>query len=184
MKKYINVAQDTAGNALTSATVTVVAYPGLGAVTIYSDEGVTVVSGSIVSTNSRGEFSFYAPPGRYNLNIRSGGAVVQTVTDVQIDDDGLTKVSADKGDAAATLTIGTSEQTSQWNTPLTAVRAVTLSTTGAYSGAKFRIVRTAAATGASALNVGTGPLKALAAGQWCDVEHNGSAWMLTAFGSL
>ena len=93
-------------------------------------------------------------------------------------------VSTDKGDAAATLTVGTSEQTNQWNTPITADRAVTLSTTGAVSGSKFRIVRTAAATGAFNLNVGTGPLKALTAGQWCDVEYDGSAWMLTAFGSL
>jgi hypothetical protein len=93
-------------------------------------------------------------------------------------------VSADKGDAAATLTAGSSEQISVWSTPLTADRAVTLSTAGAYNGASFRVVRTAAATGAFNLNVGTGPLKALAAGQWCDVHYNGSAWVLTASGSL
>lgn len=94
------------------------------------------------------------------------------------------QVSADVGNAAKTLLWRRSESTQQWNTALTADRAVTLSTTGAVSGAKFRIVRTAAATGAFNLNVGTGPLKALAAGQWCDVEYTGSAWMLTAFGSL
>lgn len=93
-------------------------------------------------------------------------------------------VSADKGDAAATLTIGTSEQTNVWNTPLTAGRAVTLSTTVAYNGAKFRIRRTAAATGAFNLNVGTGPLKALGIGAWCDVVYNGSAWELDAYGTL
>lgn len=98
----------------------------------------------------------------------------------------LDAVSADKGDAAATLTVGTSEPTVIWNTPLTADRAVTLSTTGAYNGAKFRIVRTASSTGAFNLNVGTGPLKALAVGTWCDVEYNGNtaAWMLTAYGAL
>lgn len=93
-------------------------------------------------------------------------------------------VSADKGDAAATLTVGTSESTSVWNTPLAANRAVTLSTTNAVNGAKFRVVRTAAATGAFALNVGTGPLAALDPGEWCDVEYDGSAWILTAFGAL
>jgi hypothetical protein len=93
-------------------------------------------------------------------------------------------VSADNGDAAKTLTARTSEDIQRWGTPLTADRAVTLSTTGAFKGAKFRIVRTAAATGAFNLNVGTGPLKALTAGQWCDVVHTGSAWMLTAAGSL
>ncbi len=94
-------------------------------------------------------------------------------------------VSADKGDAAATLTIGSSETTAIWNTALTADRAVTLSTSGAFSGAKFRIVRTASATGAFNLNVGTGPLKAMGtAGSFCDVEYNGTAWMLTAYGTL
>jgi predicted phage tail protein len=93
-------------------------------------------------------------------------------------------VSADNGDAAATLTVATSEITQVWNTPLTADRAVTLSTTGAYNGAVFKIVRTAAATGAYNLNVGTGPLKALAAGTWCEVKYDGSAWILTAYGAL
>lgn len=94
------------------------------------------------------------------------------------------QVGADVGDTNKTLTVGLSEPTQVWDTALTADRSVSLSTTGAYNGAKFRIVRTANATGAFNLNVGTGPLKALAVGEWCDVEYNGSAWMLTAFGSL
>lgn len=94
------------------------------------------------------------------------------------------RVSDDHGDADATLQIGESERTNIWNTPLTADRAVTLETDGAYNGAKFRIVRTAAATGAFSLNVGAGPLKALGAGEWCDVEFDGSAWVLTAHGTL
>ena len=96
----------------------------------------------------------------------------------------IPSVSADKGNAAATLTAGTSDTTNVWNTVITADREVTLSTTGVWKGAKLRVIRTAAATGAFNLNVGTGPLKALAAGQWCDVEYDGSAWILTGFGSL
>lgn len=96
----------------------------------------------------------------------------------------VAKVDADNGDAGVTVVLGTDSPTQVWNTPLTADRGCTLSTSGAYSGGRFRVVRTASATGASNLNVGTGPLKALAAGQWCDVEYNGSAWILTAFGSL
>lgn len=91
-------------------------------------------------------------------------------------------VSADAGDAAKTLVATADEPTQVWSTTLTADRAVTLSTARATSGARFRIVRSAA--GAFDLNVGTGPLKALAAGEWCDVEYNGSAWFLSAFGSL
>jgi hypothetical protein len=93
------------------------------------------------------------------------------------------RVSADYGNADAILYVG-DPITSIWNTALTGNRSAGLDTTGAYNGAKFRIVRTAAATGAFNLNVGTGPLKALAAGQWCDVEYNGSSWILSAFGSL
>lgn len=92
--------------------------------------------------------------------------------------------AADNGNAAKTLTDGASEDTQIWDTAITADRAVTLSTTGVEDGAKFRTVRTASATGAFNLNVGTGPLKALAAGEWCDVEYDGSAWVLTAFGAL
>lgn len=90
------------------------------------------------------------------------------------------------GDAAATLTYGTSAPTNVWVTPLTADRAVTLATAGLQGGETFHIVRSAAATGAFNLNVGTGPLKALAAGQWCDVKYSASsaAWMLVRFGSL
>ena len=91
------------------------------------------------------------------------------------------RVSADNGDAAATLAAGQSAPTQRWATTLTADRAVTLSTT-AWTGAKFRIVRTGG--GAFNLNVGTGPLKALAANTWADVEFTGSAWMLTAYGAL
>lgn len=91
-------------------------------------------------------------------------------------------VVADVGNAAKTLSVAVSDEVQVWNTPLTADRAVTLSATSAYPGATFRIVRTAAATGAFSLNVGTGPLRALDAGEWCDVTWNGSAWFLAAYG--
>ena len=95
-------------------------------------------------------------------------------------------VSTDNGDAAATLTAGKNALTQRWATPLGAVRAVTLSTTGAYTGARFRIVREGTATGSSNLNVGTGPLKALAVGTWCEVEFVdvSTGWRLTAYGAL
>lgn len=93
-------------------------------------------------------------------------------------------VSADYGNAAGSLYGYMEYRTHIWNTELTADRAVALSTTATQSGAKFRIVRTAAAIGAFNLNVGTGPLKALGIGEWCEVEFNGAAWVLTAYGTL
>jgi hypothetical protein len=93
-------------------------------------------------------------------------------------------VGADRGNNAATLVPSVDASTQRWATAITADRAVALPTTNAYLGAKFRIVRTAAATGAFNLNVGTGPLKALAPGTWCEVEFDGSAWLLTQYGAL
>jgi hypothetical protein len=101
-------------------------------------------------------------------------------------DPSLIDISANMGDANATLTAHVDPITVVFSSPLTVARTVALSTTNA-DGGNFRIVRTAASTGAFALNVGTGPLKALAtAGAWCDVRYNDTtgAWMLTAAGTL
>jgi hypothetical protein len=94
-------------------------------------------------------------------------------------------VSPDNGNSGASLMAGVSALTQIWNTPITAARAVALLTSGAINGSRFRIVRTAACTGAFNLNVGTGPLKAMATpGSFCDVDFNGTAWVLTAYGAL
>lgn len=85
-------------------------------------------------------------------------------------------------DADATLTPFTSAQTQVYTGTLTADRTITLSTTNAVAGMTWKIVRTGA--GAFVLNVGTGPLKALAQNTWCEVTYNGSAWALTAYGAL
>jgi len=92
--------------------------------------------------------------------------------------------TATYGDVAATLTPQTSAAINLFTTTLTADRAVTLTTTNAVDGQYFRIVRSAG--GAFNLNVGTGPLKALAASEWCDVHYDATAgaYVLTAYGSL
>lgn len=90
-----------------------------------------------------------------------------------------------RGDVAVTIIPGTDVVTQRWTSALTADRAVTLSTTGAVRGNRFRITRESGATGAFNLNVGTGPLKALgAAGTWSEVYYDGSSWVLTASGTL
>ena len=95
-------------------------------------------------------------------------------------------MSADNGDASKNLTVGTSERTQRWATVLTAERTADLQSTGAYTGARFRAERLESATGGYALSVKTGStvLARLAAGQWADVEHTGSAWILVARGNL
>lgn len=95
----------------------------------------------------------------------------------------LPNMSADKGDAIATLTVGTDSLTQQWKTALTASRAVTLSTTGAYDGATFRIVRTGGDTGGPwALTNAT--FGSIYVNQFADVQYDGSAWKLVSKGTL
>lgn len=128
----------------------------------------------------------YVPSGSDNNSFRRytiTGNISNAGTGNTFDDVPL--VSADKGNAAATLTTGLSESTAIWATPLTGGRAVTLSTEGCREGSTFTIIRTATATGVYNLNVGTGPLKALAsAGTWCKVKYDGSAWFLAEYGTL
>jgi hypothetical protein len=94
-------------------------------------------------------------------------------------------VSADNGDADATLVWGEDETTQVWATTLTVDRTVTLSTTNAVNGARFHILRTLAATGDFDLSIGTGPLITLPVGnEWCDVQYDGSAWIVVAYGTI
>lgn len=86
------------------------------------------------------------------------------------------------GDEAISVNVSDDAETLRFNTALTTGRLITVSSTNAYNGAKFRVVRTSAATGASTLNVGG--LKSLAVSEWCDIEHDGTSWRLTAFGGL
>jgi hypothetical protein len=99
---------------------------------------------------------------------------------------GLRGLTADVGDAAATLTVGTSFTTQRWATALTVDRTATLATATGYTGAKFRIVRAEAATGAFSLIVSAASvtIARLAPGQFCDVEYSGSAWFVVAMGDL
>lgn len=85
MRKFTDVVQARNGTALPGATVTVrVANvsPGTGALaTIYSDDGVTVVAGSAVTTDTNGRYSFYAADGRYDLTITGTGITPLTLPD-------------------------------------------------------------------------------------------------------
>lgn len=83
-------------------------------------------------------------------------------------------------DAALTLAYLTNAPSIVHTGTLTADRAVTLPTANVPNGARFRIAR----TGTGAFGLSVGGLKSLATNTWCEVEHNGTAWVLTAYGSL
>ncbi len=95
-------------------------------------------------------------------------------------------LSADNGDADATLTIGSSALIQRWATALTAQRTATLASTRAHSGARFIVVRTEDATGNFALLVtdGTTDFARLAPGQWAELVNTGAGWILLRVGNL
>lgn len=96
--------------------------------------------------------------------------------------DGQLAISADRGDAGATLSVGTDSEIQRWATTLTANRAIALSTTGAPAGAKFRVVR----TGLGAFTLDVGGLKTIpnSTAAWVDVMFDGTAWVLVGYGTL
>ena len=84
--------------------------------------------------------------------------------------------------AACTLFPTLADNTVVLDAAITADRTVSVSTSGAGVGTRWKFTRTVAATGA--FNWKIGALKDLAAGTWCTIEYNGSAYVLTSYGAL
>jgi hypothetical protein len=91
-------------------------------------------------------------------------------------------VSANRGDTNVTLQAGVNETVQIFSSALTDNRTVTLSTTGATNGDRFRVVR----TGLGAFTLDVGGLKTIpsATAAFVDVAYNGSAWVLAGYGTL
>jgi hypothetical protein len=88
-------------------------------------------------------------------------------------------------DVDANLTPGTVRKINIWIATLTADRTALLSNTGVWGGCTFRVSRPA--TGAFNLNVNNPAgtlLKALAAGEWCEVTYDSFVWRVSAAGTL
>lgn len=94
----------------------------------------------------------------------------------------LPDVSPDRLNNSVTLTVGIDSPVQIFDTPLTVNQTATFAAFNLFNGARFKVVRTANATGAVTLTVNGA--KALAAGQWVEYQHNGTAWFETSFGSL
>jgi hypothetical protein len=90
--------------------------------------------------------------------------------------------SGDRGDASITVDVGVDEETQLFETTLTANRAVTLNSTTAYEGARFRVVR----TGLGAFTLSVGGLKTIpnSTAAFVDVVYTGSTWKLAGYGTL
>ncbi len=83
-------------------------------------------------------------------------------------------------DSNFTLTVLTDAEEIRHLGTLTLNRTVTLSTTGAYPGARFRVVR----SGGNAFTLTVAGLKTLVADRWVDFVYNGTAWYVSAYGAM
>lgn len=83
MQKYQNNVQNRQGDAMPTAAVRVVTYPGGALATIYSDNGITPAANPL-TTDSNGSFAFYAADGRYSLQISGNGITPLTISDISL----------------------------------------------------------------------------------------------------
>ena len=86
MQKYQNAIQDVKGNAIAGAFINVYLYGTLTTATIYSDNGVTPITPGSLTTDSEGEFGFYAANGRYTVSVTATGFTSQQFYDVLLFD--------------------------------------------------------------------------------------------------
>jgi len=81
VQQYQNVIQDKFGNVIVGASVAVYVYGTTTPATIYSGNGSGVLPSNTVTTNSLGEFAFYAANGRYSLSVSATNFVAENFTD-------------------------------------------------------------------------------------------------------
>lgn len=85
MQKRIEFLIDADGKPVSGATVQVNLYPGGGAATLYSDNGVTTKANP-VSTDSKGRYEYYAANGHYSEIPTTSAGVQPAINDIILDD--------------------------------------------------------------------------------------------------
>jgi len=81
VQQYQNVIQDKFGNVIAGASVGVFIFGTSTPATIYSGNGTGLLPSNTVTTNSAGEFSFYAANGHYRLSISATNFVTSNYSD-------------------------------------------------------------------------------------------------------
>jgi hypothetical protein len=81
VQQYQNVIQDKFGNVIVGASVAVYVYGTTTPATIYSGNGTGLLPSNTVTTNSLGEFAFYAANGRYSLTVTATNFVAENYSD-------------------------------------------------------------------------------------------------------
>ena len=85
MQKYQDVVLLTNGQPAANVQVLVQTYPGLATATIYSDNGITPAANPL-TTDSLGNFSFYAADGHYQLSVTGAGIITTVKSDILLVD--------------------------------------------------------------------------------------------------
>lgn len=104
MQRYQNSVLGTDGRPVVGATITVLLSSG-ATPTLYSDNGTTALTTNTRTTDSSGEYFFYAANGRYNLTVTAPGFTSDSALDVLLfdpADDGSTYVSFTRPETGAT----------------------------------------------------------------------------------
>ena len=175
MRQYIDTLQDGNGNALVGATVLVQNYVGGANATIFSDNGLTPIATSTVTTGADGQFSFFAADGDYNLVMSKSGTMFKTQSPVSMFD-GAAQLTVQDVGSINNLITNSSALEKALRTGLRSWIKVAYNNTGAttysYNGLAAKPVVNA---GGTALLAGQ-----LLAGSIYQMEYNGTAWQLAA----
>lgn len=139
MQKYQNNIVSSSGTPVISASISVTNYPSGTAATIYSDNGITLAANPLTS-DSLGNFSFYAADGRYSLSISGVNVSATTLTDILLEDpSNPNPISATTISATGTAT-------------LAGVTATSLAVSGAATATALNVTGALSATGALTTN--------------------------------
>ncbi|CAM2142686.1 Carboxypeptidase regulatory-like domain-containing protein [Pararobbsia alpina] len=85
MQKYIQTIADPTGAPVANASVQVNNWPAGTPATIYSDNGVTIAPNPL-TTDTNGQFSFYAANGHYQFVISGANITTTTLNDILLVD--------------------------------------------------------------------------------------------------
>jgi hypothetical protein len=127
--------------------------------------------------------TMYTGPLAFSTNVGSSGstgAPVARINGVWVPLLPGYGIRVNSGDANFNFTPITDSPSVRLTGTITANRTVTLQTTNAYPGYRARFTR----TGGGAFTWSIGGLKSLSNNQWCDVEYDGTSWVLSAYGTL
>lgn len=85
MQRYIDNVVNTAGAAVVGATVVITTLAGAAA-TLYAANGSGQMPNNVLTTDSAGGFTFYAPDGRYTITVSGQGITTKIFSDIILND--------------------------------------------------------------------------------------------------